>query len=398
MFTAQQKRILIGCIIAYTSAYIGRLNLAQALPAIGAALSLSNTALGTLQTVFAVTYAAGQLIVGTLADKHRPDRFLHIGLLGTSICNLLFGLVSDYRLLLALWMLNGVSQSMLWTPIVKTVADRFEGAARARAAFIMSAVPIAGHLMAWLVSGTMVALFGWRFSFIIPAAVLLVALIASKVLVVTPESHKAEITKRQQSAMPIRTLLFGTGLWALLLCCIALGYVRDGITTWAPSVIVQTLSLGEGSQMVSLIIPVLNIFGWAISQACFKKLHGRARITETVFLLMGAAVVLLMRLFGASNGLALPLLMGIACAVMYGSAPLLTAQAPLEYEPVRRVALVAGMIDCLIYCGSALAGVVNGWMSDVYGWNIVFVVWVGVLLIGALMAAISSRSKIVKED
>ena len=61
-FTAQEKRIFAGCFICYMLCYVARMNLAGALPHVTQAFSLTDAQAGLIQTVFAVVYAAGQLI------------------------------------------------------------------------------------------------------------------------------------------------------------------------------------------------------------------------------------------------------------------------------------------------------------------------------------------------
>ena len=63
----------------------------------------------------------------------------------------------------------------------------------------------------------------------------------------------------------------------------------------------------------------------------------------------------------------------------------------MEYERAGRVGLVAGMSDCFIYLGSALAGVVTGAISDAAGWPVVFTLWCAVALASMAFAFFSLR-------
>ena len=73
-FTRAQRRIFLGCLIAYGGAYLSRYNIAVALPDILAKLSLTDAQGGVLTTVFAIVYAAGQFVNGNLVDRVRWDR------------------------------------------------------------------------------------------------------------------------------------------------------------------------------------------------------------------------------------------------------------------------------------------------------------------------------------
>ena len=174
-FSHLQRSTLLLCFFAYASAYTGRLNLSAALPGLRGGIAMSDAQAGLFQTVFALVYAAGQIVNGSLVDKINVRRSIAIGLIVSAACNALFGLTAAFPVMLVLWGLNGAAQSMLWTPIVKLVADRFSGQARDRASFDLSITIIFGHFIAWAISGTLASVLSWRYSFLIPAIIMTAA-------------------------------------------------------------------------------------------------------------------------------------------------------------------------------------------------------------------------------
>ncbi|MEG1513824.1 MAG: MFS transporter [Clostridia bacterium] len=393
MFSKVQQRILFGCFLAYTAAYIGRLNLAQALPGIAQTLGLTGVQLGTLQTVFALTYASGQFIVGMAADRVSPRKLILTGLAATALFNALFGLASSYPALLALWTLNGIAQSLMWTPIVRLIAGWCVGKTREQAGFVMSAATIIGHLLSWAIAGWMATVFSWRLSFIVPGLIILAVWPISHLLIrdyPLSEAGKNDMNGERQVAMPFKTLIAGTGLWAILICCVATGFVRDSVTTWGPSMLARTFDHAwGGSASLSLIIPLINIFGLFLGRRCFLWMHSRTRMAVMTLLFCGVLSALLLYGFGTSNPLLLAVLLGLTCAILYANTPLLTALIPMEYASANRVALVAGLVDCTIYLGSGLAGILTGYMNDLAGWNMVFLGWVIACLLGVAFAGAS---------
>ena len=77
--------------------------------------------------------------------------------------------------------------------------------------------------------------------------------------------------------------------------------------------------------------------------------------------------------------------------LMAGINPMINTLIPMEYEHAGRVGLVAGLVDCFIYLGSALAGTAAGALSDGYGWGAVYAVWALVSALGAALAFVSIR-------
>lgn len=391
-FTAAQRRIFIACFLSYACAYIGRLNLSAALNSVIGDMNLTDAQGGLFQTVFALTYAAGQLVNGSIVDKISARVYIFLGLALSGVCNLLFGLASSYWMMTALWALNGAAQSMLWTPIVKLVADRFSGQARDRASFVLSITIIFGHFIAWAISGTLAAILNWRYSFLIPAFIMTAAgVFVFAALRREPVSGAdAKAISAPPAPMPLGKLISRTGLAALLLCCVCNGFVRDGVVTWAPTVLSSgSRGMSLSSTLLSLIIPPLNILGIVLVRRCYRLLRGNARGAVGVLLLVSALMAWLLRFTSAPAACAL--LLGLCCASCYGINPMINTLIPMEYERAGRVGLVAGLVDCFIYLGSALAGTAAGALSDSYGWGTAFAVWALVSSLGAVLAFVSIR-------
>ena len=238
-FSPNQNRIWIGCFIGYTAAYVARLNLSAALGRLMADLALTDAQGGMFQTLFAIVYAAGQLINGALVDRISPRRYITAGLVLSGLCNLLFAVVGDYRLMLPLWALNGAAQSMLWTPIVRLIAVWFKGERRTRVSFGMSMTLVLGNVAAWAISGLLAAQVGWKMSFVIPAALILsVGLLVYFLLRDDPapdedlgDDHPQHRVMTEHRSLPLSEMLLQTGLVMVLFCCVCNGFVRDGIIT-----------------------------------------------------------------------------------------------------------------------------------------------------------------------
>ena len=399
-FSKKQWRIFLICFLCYTAAYIARLNLSAALGSLMADRHLTDAQGGMMQTVFALIYAAGQLVNGSLVDKISARIYIFCGLLLSGVCNLLFGLAGSYGMLVLLWGLNGAAQSMLWTPIIKLMAAWFRGKRRSGVSFGLSMTLILGNLAAWALSGCLAAAFGWRLSFIIPACVVAGAAFAALFGLsdrpepgddLGDEEDGAAQSQPAAHGMSLGDMLKKSGLVLILACCVCNGFVRDGIITWAPTIIAK---LGDsataGSALTSLIIPLLNLLGVLLARRCYVLFGNNARRCSGCLMGLSAILALLLQPFGGSM-IGCALVLGLCCSATYGINPMLTTLIPMEYERVGRVGLVAGMSDCFIYLGSAMAGVVTGAISDACGWTVVFVLWCGVAVAGLIFAFSSMR-------
>lgn len=388
-FTGRQLRVIAACFLAYLCAYIGRLNMSATLGRVIEAMRVDETLGGTLQTVFAIVYAAGQFIFGALVDRVRPRILLSVGLLGSALCNLAFSFSGAFGLMIAMWALNGLFQSMLWTPIVRTIAESFEGKKRMKASFVMSFTLACGHIAAWGLASLLSMYVGWRNAYRIPAAILAAACVGTNLILPGDAGNAAGAAKTASNStargkMPIAGLL-QTGLAFLFVGCIANGFIRDGVTTWAPTII------GGEKSLFSLIIPVINMVGILIGAAAVRRFKGGTRVLFGWMMAACLLPALALMVSGASVPLT-AIFLGVMSAILYGSNTLLTTIIPMEYTDCGRVGLVAGLVDALIYVGSALAGTLTGWLHETTGaWTSVYLIWAAVAILGAVCSVFSAR-------
>lgn len=392
-FTRQQKAILAACITIYTAAYCCRLNLSAALSSVMAELSLSMARGGMLQTAFAAVYALGQLMNGTIVDRVNPARYMLLGIAGTAACNLLMGACASFPMMLGVWALNAVFQSMMWTPIMRILALYFtDTAARERANAAVALTLIAGHFCAWAIAGFLAARVSWRLSFAVPACIALGAgLLGARVLFhLNVEAQQRQASARQMHREGETTLsVFAhTGFFLVLGTCVLYGFIRDGVVTWAPTILSRIAGGAVSSTAFTLILPAINIFGVALGFALrFRgaKPHGVVVMMMAVSMLCGAA------LLGTSAMLLTAVLLGCICAGMYGANTMLTGLIPLEYDRVGRTGMTAGMIDSLIYAGSALAGVFGGSIYETLGADMLYGAWIAAAAVSAVLMALAGR-------
>ena len=67
----------------------------------------------------------------------------------------------------------------------------------------------------------------------------------------------------------------------------------------------------------------------------------------------------------------------------------MTTLIPMEYEREKLIGLSAGLMDSLIYVGSALAGVAAGFIRETLGLNALFMSWAAAAVAAAVLSAVS---------
>ena len=389
-FSTRQRNVILACMMLYSTAYLNRLNLSAALGSVMESLSLSATRAGVLPSAFAITYAAGQMVNGALVDRLNPARHMYVGLLGSAVCNLLMAASVSFEMLLGLCLINGVFQSMLWTPVVRLMAMYFNHEERPKANILISITLIIGHLGAWAISGYMSGMLNWRASFAAPAVIAVPVVLIATRLLHDVKAEPAAAKGAKKSSSPIRSALglyWASGFVVMMTVSVLYGFVRDGITTWAPQILGEVSGSVLNATTFSLIIPLINTLGIVLSYSLQRMpgLHNR----RIVALLMAISTAFCALLCGVAGVVLCALFMGFACACLSGANPLLTSLIPMEYEREKLIGLSAGLIDSLIYVGSALAGVTAGFIRESMGLNALFITWAAAALAAAALAAVA---------
>lgn len=375
------------------------MNLSVALPAIGVQYGWSKAALGAIGSSFFWTYALGQLINGYLGDRVSSRWFVGLGLSVSAILNLCFGFAKTLPLMILLWGLNGFFQSMLWGPIMKTLAHWLPDKPTTQTAIRISTSTIGGYFLAWGLSGYLVSRFGWSWAFWLPSVVVFAfALIWLVMMRDSPDSiglGELREVEHQQAAdngpvalkRPFGQVAAQTGLWVMALACLAQGVIKDGISLWGPTMLLEIPGRMFSSAIaLSLMIPTMNFAGIFLSGWITKSFRGLHRPAISSMLAVSAVAAAGLSLT-RSNLIGSALLLAGASCFIYGANTLLLTVIPLNYRSYGLTSAVAGFLDGSAYLGAALSGMLNGWLADSGGWGLVALSWGVVGLAAAALVA-----------
>ena len=393
----QSKRastmMIVLCWAAYTAAYIGRLNFNAFIEPIREQLGATKTELGLVSSFFFFSYGAGQLIHGILSRKYNTRYSVAVALFGSAAVNIAMTLCPSAASMKFVWLMNGAFQSILWSSVIKTLSDRLADELLPRAIVIMSSTAALGTFLAYGMSALLSALsLPYRVVFYIPAALMAVIGVVWFVLV-----GKADATLRNLGARtyvpaskkrPKRTPAFVGGAVLLLLAAIANGFIKDGVTTWTPSILKENYGMPESlSILVTVLLPLIAIFGAYFSTRLHKRLkrfsaiNGILYFGETVVLLL---VFLLARSAAAGSAFGGPVplivLFGFSAMLMSAVNNVITSIVPMYLRDSMDSGLLAGVLDTFCYVGSTLSTALLGFIADHGSWNHVFLC---LLLFGA---------------
>ncbi|GAA2405799.1 MFS transporter [Actinomadura vinacea] len=154
-----------------------------ALPSIGTELGLSTTSLQWIVNGYVLGYGGLLLLGGRTADLLGRRRVFLIALAVFAIASLVGGLVDDGALLIVTRFVKGLAAAFTAPTAMSILTTTFhEGPARNRALSVFSVFGASGY-SSGLILGGLLTSFGWRWTFLTPVPLAILALVAGIALI-----------------------------------------------------------------------------------------------------------------------------------------------------------------------------------------------------------------------
>lgn len=410
MYKHWRWRIFYSSFIAYVVFHLCRKNIAVALPAMGKALSLSNTQLGILGSTLYVTYGIGKFVNGVIADKSNVRTFLPTALILSAICNFCFvlsaifvtpGHISFFGLpsaTILLWLLsffwgaNGWFQSCGFPPVAKSLSYWFSNSERGTKWSIWSTSHQIGVFASVALSGLVIDRFGWMAAFYVPAIICLITgvwlfnrLRDKPQSLGLPDIEKynnepvKEAEKDEQADVSYvqifkKHILCNPIIWMLAIAYTFVYIIRFGTEDWLVKYLVEvknnTLPIASAKlSTLALVGSAGAIMAGVISD---KLCKGNRTPVNIAFLCL---LILSLFLF-ATNPSGKPLfeVLDYVYAAMIGvftAGPqmLIGGLCAVESSSKRVASASIGFTGIFGYVGAALSASGTGFFVDKFGWN-----------------------------
>ncbi len=392
--------IIFLCWAAYTAAYIARLNYNASMVEILSQLGTTKEAAGTVSSFFFFAYGAGQLVNGLLSKKYNTKISVAISLAASCAINFSMTFCQGIDAMKYLWFFNGVFQSVLWSSLIKTLSDNLSDDKLPKAVMVMSTTVASGTFTAYGLAALFSALkMSWTSIFYVASAVVGVIAIIWFIGMTYIQKSKKEVqqvekqTRKKLSVTPI----FIVSIVVILISAVTNGFIKDGVTTWVPSILKEEFGVSSSlSIIVTLLLPVLSIFGASLVKTLHKK-QKNENVLNGIFyfaaMILSGFIILTINLKSAP--LTLALFGGIAC-LMSAVNNVITSIVPLYSRDKIDSGLSAGLLNTFCYVGSTLATSLLGKIADTKGWNDVFIcilIFTVVSFVVCLISAILTRKK-----
>lgn len=313
----QRRTILVAVCIALMAviASVSGLNVAQ--PDLAVAFGASQSTILWIINIYTLTLAALLLPLGALGDRSGRKPMLIVGLTIFGLANVAAGLAPSAEVLLAARLFSGMGAAMIMPITLAVITSTFPRDERGRAIGVWTGVAGGGGILGMFLSAALVDMASWRWLFMLPVALVIVAL--AMALRSVPNSreesgHAFDTVGALTSIVAVVDLIFalqegpehGWAAPATLLSLVVGAIAAIGFAAWelrrGDAALLDVRLFGERS-LVAGSITLLAVFGvqagiFVVLFPFFQAVLGWSGLLSTAAL-MPMAVVMMM-----SSGLA----------------------------------------------------------------------------------------------
>jgi OPA family sugar phosphate sensor protein UhpC-like MFS transporter len=416
LYRQQRFRVMTAITIGYGLSYTCRLTLGVVKKPLIDAGIFSAADLGLIGSALFYSYAFGKLTNGFLADHANAKRLFAIGLMLSALANIAMGLSTSVAAAVIIWGLNGWFQSFGAPASVVALSHWFSNRERGRYYGIWASSHSLGEGLTFAVTGTIVALFGWRFGYFAPAALCLVtALFVYAWLQDRPQTlglppiadyrndrwSDAPEPETKDAAPVWRTqfsILKMPAVWIIALSS-ALAYVtRYALDSWGVLYLQEArgYSLPAAGSLMA-ISTIAGLLGAIAFGFISDKLFGARRPPVNLLFSLIQIAGLLLIFYGPTNSAVLTLGMILFGLGMTGLFTSIGGLFATDICPKRVAGAALGMVGVFSYIGAGLQEQLSGHLLEHsmrmvdgvrhYDFSQAIIVWVGASVASMLLAA-----------
>ncbi|TXG60830.1 hypothetical protein EZV62_012193 [Acer yangbiense] len=379
--------------------------------------------LGELDLAFLTSYALGMYFAGHVGDRIDLRLFLVFGMMGSGLLTVVFGFgywFSVHLLVyyIAVQILCGLFQSIGWPCVVSVVGNWFGKEKRGLIMGLWNSHTSVGNIVGSVVAAAVLE-FGWGWSFVLPGLLLIfVGVFVFLFLVVRPEdlgfeAPAKEVEMHEEKAENEEVGLLGVessdsleaigflqawrlpGVAPFAFCLFFSKLVAYTFLYWLPFYLRHTGVAGKQlshktAGILSIIFDFGGVLGGILAGLISDLIEARA-VTSVAFLLLSIPSLILYRAYGSLSmvsNIALMFLSGLLVNAPYSLITTAVAADLGTQDSIkgnsRALATVTAIIDGTGSVGAALGPLLAGYIST-RGWNSVFLMLIGSILLAALL-------------
>ena len=382
--------------LAYFASYVMRINLSVMITEVYTSLGKTKDDVAIILTALTITYGLGQIFCGVLGDKLKPRLILTIGFMIAISCNIAIFFAKSIVLMAIIWAINGLGHAMFWPPIVKLMAQNLTEAEYSYASVRVTWGSSLATILLYLSCPFMLIIMSWRTIMLICAIVGAIIMVAWIILYPKLFKEKGKGAKGNNiqnvqniTVKPPRYVFLP--LILIMGAIIMQGALRDGVTAWMPSYLVDVFKIPtKWSILITVVLAIFSMISFTVFDYINRRFFKNEVLSAAMIFVIATASAGLLYLTNHFNIAVLSiLLMSILVACMHGTNLMLIAIAPKRFKRSGKVSTYSGIMNACTYVGAAISTYGFAALATALGWGVTIIIWIGVALVGAILCLIA---------
>ncbi len=385
--------------LAYATYYTARKGFSVSKKTIQDQLGVSTWTLGAIDTAYLGAYAVGQFLNGIIGDRVGARRLIGFGMLLSAACCAAFGASSAAVLFGLFFCVNGYAQSTGWPGTTRAMAEWTTYKSRGTVMAFWATCYQVGGIAATAIAGRLLGLYGWRWAFwgpslIVASVGILVLLLLRSPQTAPPSKPRAnepnpeveEPTTAAERRAAQRAVIRNKTIWCYGGSYFCIKLIRYSLLFWLPFYLSKAQGYDEETAAyVSTAFEAGGIIGVIVLGIFSDRLRGipRSGLAAASLVLLAGALLVYALLGEASTG-ANMLCLGLIGISLFGPDSLLSGAAAQDLGGPNAAATATGFVNGMGSVGAMLQGFVTAGVSKAYGWDKLFIVFVGLALAGSV--------------
>ena len=411
---SSSRWLFLICWLAYAAAYIARGNFSFARSLMMGEGIIDAGIAGIISAVYFVCYAVGQLFNGILADRKSPFVMVMIGLgivVTSNLCMTIGG--QPAGLLIFWWGVNGLGQSMLWSPVFFIVSNILHSKVKFTAITLISVCTPAGKTSCALLSGLALTSGKWQSVFYMASIVIAVILVVwiavylsvrKDVVIRRPKKDSKRGEDAEIQGMGFGRMLLISGMAVVLPALLIHGLFLNGVTELIPSILTNEYDLSPSlSATLDSIIPILGVCGVFFCNFIYFKVCKRNEMKCANIIMslniIPIAIMLVLALSLRSGFLIgkmgdariFVITYGLIYILQLGFGHVIISLAAMRYAKFGLAATMTGLLNAVNYGGSAIATYGMSYaVESLPLWQTVSL-WIGCLVLAVVFLTVGQK-------
>ncbi len=382
--------IFLGWLV-YATSYLGKVNYSANITQIIDFYHVDKATAGTVPTFFFFAYGVGQVFNGLFCKKYNIKWMVFASLMVSATINLIIAVGSNFAIMKWLWLVNGFVLSILWPTLIRLLSEALPKKSLGTSSVVMGTTVALGTLTIYGLSSIYVSFDKFKLAFytagIAVIAVALLWLLLYKKAVATAkaaqtaedvtEETTVEASTQEEQKSGERKLLF-TSIYVLCFCAIGVNLIKDGLTTWVPSILKEEFNITDSlSILLTLFLPILAVFGNALALKMHNAIPDYVNHCVAVFAIIAAFIGMIIG--SLTFEWVAPMLIGLVTVNFLASSlnSLITSVFPLFMRGKVNSGLFAGILNGFCCMGSTISSYGLGAIADNFEWTAVFWTLIG---------------------